>query len=345
MKKKWIKYFLTSLLLILVLYITFHKIYNKESWNVVRETIKNIKCYYVFICLLLSFLYFLCQGIYMKIILGTLNTKISVIKGIFYTVIEFFFSGITPSSTGGQPVQLYYMTVDKIPMRKSYITLILNTVFFKLILAILGILVLVFNNSFIMNTHYVYKVFFVIGFLVDLFIITMGCLLLFNFNLIKSMYKAVYNFCKKLKLFKNKLDNKEPDEVLNRYKDEIKYIKTHKLAVFVTFIITFIQRLFLFSIIYIVYRALGLNNYSYFDLLAIQVCVQLAMEAMPLPGGSGLSEGMLHNIFTMIFVAGLADVGMLLTRTFTFYIPLTISGIILLIDYIFRLKRKNKLVN
>ena len=103
----------------------------------------------------------------MKIILGTLNTKISVIKGIFYTVIEFFFSGITPSSTGGQPVQLYYMTVDKIPMRKSYITLILNTVFFKLILAILGILVLVFNNSFIMNTHYVYKVFFVIGFLVD----------------------------------------------------------------------------------------------------------------------------------------------------------------------------------
>ena len=281
----------------------------------------------------------------MKIILGTLNTKISVIKGIFYTVIEFFFSGITPSSTGGQPVQLYYMTVDKIPMRKSYITLILNTVFFKLILAILGIIVLVFNNSFIMNTHYVYKVFFVIGFLVDLFIITMGCLLLFNFNLIKSMYKAVYNFCKKLKLFKNKLDNKEPDDVLNRYKDEIKYIKTHKLAVFVTFIITFIQRLFLFSIIYIVYRALGLNSYSYFDLLAIQVCVQLAMEAMPLPGGSGLSEGMLHNIFTMIFVAGLADVGMLLTRTFTFYIPLTISGIILLIDYIFRLKRKNKLVN
>ncbi len=281
----------------------------------------------------------------MKIILGTLNTKISVIKGIFYTVIEFFFSGITPSSTGGQPVQLYYMTVDKIPMRKSYITLILNTVFFKLILAVLGILVLVFNNSFILNTHYVYKVFFVIGFLVDLFIITMGCLLLFNFNLIKSMYKAVYNFCKKLKLFKNKLDNKEPDEVLNRYKDEIKYIKTHKLAVFVTFIITFIQRLFLFSIIYIVYRALGLNNYSYFDLLAIQVCVQLAMEAMPLPGGSGLSEGMLHNIFTMIFVAGLADVGMLFTRTFTFYIPLTISGIILLIDYIFRLKRKNKLVN
>ena len=41
----------------------------------------------------------------------------------------------------------------------------------------------------------------------------------------------------------------------------------------------------------------------------------------------------------MIFASKLADVGMLLTRTFTFYIPLLISGLIILIKY---LKGKRK---
>ena len=63
----------------------------------------------------------------------------------------------------------------------------------------------------------------------------------------------------------------------------------------------------------------------------LQVSVQVAIEALPLPGGAGLSEGMLHNLFVMLFASKLADVGMLLTRTFSFYIPLIVSGIIILI--------------
>ena len=90
------------------------------------------------------FIYFLCQGIYMKSILKALNHKITIVRGMFYSIVEFFFSGITPSSTGGQPIQLYYMSKDKIPMRKSYITLLLNTIYFKLILLFLGVIVLLF---------------------------------------------------------------------------------------------------------------------------------------------------------------------------------------------------------
>ena len=97
-------------------------IYDKDSLELIRENIKNVNANYIFICILLLITYFVLQGIYMKSILKALNYDISVKKGIFYSLIEFYFSGITPSSTGGQPVQLYYMTKDKIPIRKSYIT-------------------------------------------------------------------------------------------------------------------------------------------------------------------------------------------------------------------------------
>ena len=46
---------------------------------------------------------------------------------------------------------------------------------------------------------------------------------------------------------------------------------------------------------------MALFEYNYFDLLAIQVSVQIAMESAPLPGGAGISEGMLHNLFIVIF--------------------------------------------
>ena len=276
-------------------------------------------------------IYFICQGIYTKYILKTLNKSITLSKAIFYSIVEFFFSGITPSSTGGQPIQIYYMKKDNIPLRKSYITLILNTVFFKLILLILGLLVLVFNNTYLINANTIYKIFFILGILVDVIMISLGLLLVFKKELTKNLYKKVMSMYNKLTRKKKKIDI---DHVMLKYEEEIDYIKTHKKNVFIAFIITFIQRMSMFSIIYVVYRALGYNSYDYITLVSLQISVQVAMEAVPFPGGVGVSEGMLHNLFVTLFSIKLADVGMLLTRTFTFYIPLIGSGIIILIEFI-----------
>ena len=325
------------------MFITFIKIYDKESLVIIEQNIRNIKFYYVLICIGMIALYFLCQSIYMKYILNSLNVKISLIKGVFYSMVEFFYSGITPSSTGGQPVQLYYMTKDNIPIRKSYITLILNTIYFKLVLVILGIIVLIFNNSYILHSDFIYQLFFVLGFVVDVALVIFGFLLLFRKSLIKNLYGKLFKILNKFKIFKKLLVNMEPDTVMAKYNDEIIYIKTHTKTVFVTFIITFIQRLLLFSIIYVIYRALGFNEYSYCNLLAIQVSVQLAIEVLPLPGGAGLSEGMLHSIFVTLFASKLADVGMLLTRTFTFYVPLMVSGLVIFIEYLYRKHKLRRL--
>ena len=257
----------------------------------------------------------------MKEILKSLNFDITLRKGMFYSIIEFYFSGITPSSTGGQPVQLYYMTKDNIPIRKSYITLMLNTIYFKLIMLIFGILVLIINKSYVFNSDLVYQVCFIIGFFVDLVIVLLGVILLFKISFIEYIYNKLVNVLKKFRFLKNKFQNENNGKVMERYKAEIEFIKTHKLLVFYTFVITFLQRLALFSIIYVIYKALGYSEYSYIELLIIQLSVQISIEALPLPGGAGLSESMLHNIFTVVFSLQMADVGMLLTRTFTFYVP------------------------
>ena len=334
------KYILMFLFFVFIIFLTFISIFDHDSLPSIINNIKKINIFYIFICLIIICLYFIIQGIYMKSILKALKKKITLKRGIFYSLVEFYFSGITPSSTGGQPVQLYYMTKDKIPMRKSYITLMLNTIYFKLIILILGIIILIFKNTYILNHSIVYIIFFILGFVVDSLLVV-GCfLLLFKQKFIKGILKFILKICSKFKYLSRKTKNINITNILNKYKDELKFINNNKKIVIYNFILTFIQRLLLFSIAYIIYRSLGFNKYSYFDLLAIQVSVQIAIEALPLPGGAGLSEKMFHDIFITIFGISIADVGMLLTRTFSFYIPLLVSGIIILIDLFIHKKKE-----
>lgn len=333
------KYVLMFLFFVLIIFFTLFNILDHNSLSSIIDNIKKINIIYIFICLLIIFLYFLLQGIYMKSILNALKKKISLKKGMFYSIIEFYFSGITPSSTGGQPVQLYYMTKDKIPMRKGYITLMLNTIYFKLIILILGIIVLLFKSTYLFNHSVVYIIFFILGFVVDSLIVV-GCfLLLFKQNIIKKILQFILKICNKFKFLSKKTKDLNITTILNKYKDELKFMSSNKKIVILNFILTFIQRLLLFSIAYIIYKSLGFNKYSYFDLLAIQVSVQIAIESLPLPGGAGLSEKMFLDIFITVFGISFADIGMLLTRTFSFYIPLLVSGIIIVIN-LFMSKKK-----
>ena len=281
----------------------------------------------------------------MKVMLNTFNRKVSLRKGIFYSLVEFYFSGITPSSTGGQPVQLYYMTKDKLPVKTSYIVLVLNTIYFKIVLLCLAIIVLIFKGDYVFSNDFIYILFFTLGFITDLAIVVLGIMSLSHKKLIKKVLTFFYKMGMHFKLIRNKIKNKNIENIIEKYNEEIRTLKKNKKALFISFIVTFIQRLMLFSIAYVVYKALGFSKYNYLDLLTIQVSVQTAIEVVPLPGGACLSENMIHDMFTKIFNSGLADVGMLLTRTFSFYIPLLTSGLIVLIyTTISKRKRPQKTV-
>lgn len=339
------KYTLMLLLFITIIFLTYYNIFNKNSLKSIISNIEKINYSYIAVCFFVILLYFLLQGLYTKIILKVLNKKITLKKGMFYSMIEFYFSGITPSATGGQPVEIYYMTKDRIAIRKSYITLLLNTIYFKLVLIILGIIAVIFKPEYILNYSAIYTLLFILGFIIDIVMIIICYMLIFKQKYIKRIIKWIKNLGNKIKLLKPKTDKININKILNNYKEEIICIKNNKAPILISFLLTFIQRLLLFSIAYIVYKSLGFSKYGYFDLLIIQISVQIAIEAVPLPGGTGPSEKMLQTIFITIFGLSFADIGMLLTRTFSFYLPLVLSGLVILIYFIINRKLKTQKTN
>lgn len=65
----------------------------------------------------------------------------SLIRCIQYSFIGFFYSGITPSATGGQPVQLYYMSKDGNRGSDSTVVLMTVAVVYKFVLVILVVVI------------------------------------------------------------------------------------------------------------------------------------------------------------------------------------------------------------
>ena len=55
-----------------------------------------------------------------------------------------FFSCITPSASGGQPMQIYFMKKDKLPIPVTTLVLMIVTITYKAVLVVIGIVIWIF---------------------------------------------------------------------------------------------------------------------------------------------------------------------------------------------------------
>lgn len=325
------KIIISSIIFALLFAVTFSILFLTYKVSDLIMCLKMINISYYIIIILGVLLYFFLEGLYFKVMFNSMTEKISLIRCFHYAIVEFFFSGITPGSTGGQPLQLYYMNQDKLPNKKSMISLILNTILFKLFLIVGGVLILIFKPNYVFTNGSLVKILFFIGFIYDIFIVVICLLLMYNQKIISKILTIIYKIYNK---FTNKnIDyNSKIEEITKSYVDEAIYLKENIGTLLLTTILVFIQRTILFSVIYFIYRSLNTNIVlNYFDILLLQLFVQISLEICALPGQTGVSEYITSILYLTIFDT-LAIQGMILNRLFIFYLPLLISFVLILIN-------------
>lgn len=320
---------------VILLVLTFYLLFSNNDINSVIQSLKNISYEYIVIGGLLVLAYLFTESIYIKIILKSLNSKIHLWQGFVYSCIEFYFSAITPSSTGGQPAQAYYMAKDDVPIAKSSVTLLLNTITFKLVLLFMGIISIIFCPELIFENSILFTIVFIFGIIINTAVILACLMLMYSKRWVKSIAMFGIKLGSKLKLIKNKEAKQESFNLhLAEYQESAKYIKEHFLVSVKVFLITIIQRMAMFSIAFVVYKAFGLTGYSYLELMVIQIAIALAVDSLPLPGGIGASEAMLLLIYNKVFGETIAVPAMLVTRGLSYYLCLILSGLVVLINHL-----------
>ena len=124
---------------------------------------------------------------------------------------------------------------------------------------------------------------------------------------------------------------KEFNLLIDNYNANAKYIKENKHIMIRALCIVFLQFVVYYTISYFVYRSLGLNTYSWFELVMIQALLFVSVSSLPLPGAVGISEGAFLRIYSMIYGSTILGSAMILTRGISFYLFMIVAAVAVII--------------
>ena len=169
LKKK--SFLFGALFLLLLGGATLYVLHRELNGQDIVGTIRNADIRWVLAAVAAMILYAIADGINIRRCLKLAGYEISFAQMMKYSFAGFFFSSITPSSTGGQPGQLYFMAKDKLKVSHSAFTLLCALLSFQCAAVVLGVLGVLFSNGDVFKLQGKFAYVFPIGFALNLIII------------------------------------------------------------------------------------------------------------------------------------------------------------------------------
>lgn len=314
--------------LVLVFGLTLYGVFYGEDLRQIGDSIKDADIRYLVPAVGCVVFFIWGESIIIHYLLGTLSFAVRKWKCFLISSIGFFFSCITPSASGGQPMQMVYMKKEKIPYPISSLVLMVVTITYKMVLVVLGIFLLLFQHAFVRKYLQEIMPVFYLGLFLNVVCIAVLLLLVFHPMLLKRLMVWGYEKLVRLRLMRQAPARiRKLDESMELYHQTAGYFKSHLRVVGYVFVITFIQRMALFAVTYFVYRSFGLRGHGVYELTMLQGVIAVAVDMLPLPGGMGISEKLFSVIFLPVFGTALLLPGMILSRGLSYYTELILSAV------------------
>lgn len=334
--KKMIRNFILFIILIIL---TFYIILKDQDVTQIFSLVKNAKYQYIVIAVICMCIYVIGEAINIGRTLKMLNEKITFISSIKYALIGFFFSGITPAASGGQPMQIYYMHKEKITIANSTLALLINLSSTQIVTISIGLISIIFNYKYLNNAL---VILFILGIALNASALALLLIAIFSKKMLRKLIDFVIKIMKKLKIKNIEEKQQRLESEISKYHDSSDYIKNNKLVILKTIITTYIQFIAFYSVSYWVYRSFGLSGQNIVQITTIQSLLYATVSAIPSPGAVGVSEGGFLAIFASILPENMINSVMLLTRGVSFYLLIFVSMIITIINILIQKKLKNE---
>lgn len=338
--KKLLKYGINILIIAILSFIAAKIIFKNNEPREIWNQVKQAKIGWLILAAVLMLLFVCGESVILHRLFKGLKQSISGVKCIFLAFIEFFYSQITPGASGGQPVQIFYMGRCGVNAFVSTLVCMVVTLEYKFMLVVLCVIAFLFRPTLCWNAISEVWVLFIIGVIMQAGFAA--------FLLIAVMKPAIANWIIntlvklgiKLHIIRHP-DNiiKKASESLAQYEQASVYLKQNKKVFLYAFVVTFFQRLAYYSVTFCVAMALGIDC-NYIDVVSLQLMLSMSVDALPIPGATGVNELVFGKLQVWIFGEAKVAAGLLLNRGFTYYLLAIESGIMTLIGHLFVLKPK-----
>ena len=324
-----------------VLLLTFFVVFRKVDPAEVLNALKNVHPGWIITGICMMFLFSIGEALNLRRPLRMLGYKTTLWQAFVYAIVGFFFASITPSSTGGQPMQMYYMHQKGIKVSHSLFAVLVQLMGYESASVLLAILGYNIMHPLITETLGPGRYLLLVGIVVNLVFLAFIIIVLFS-------KRAVHGICgiliKIVDRFKGKRQQKiteRIEKIILEYGDLSGYFKGNGIVVAKTFITSICQFLCMFLIPWLVYRGLGFSEYNPFQIILLQAVLFVAVGFIPIPGAAGVTESGFMLIYRLLYPASMMASAMLLTRTLNLYSIVLIYGIMLFIISPRFLRRNN----
>ena len=305
-------------------------------------------------------LFFVCEGANIGRSLRLAGHNISRIDEIRYAMAGFFFSSITPSASGGQPMQLYFMHKDRLPLSHSSLALLTELTSFQAAAATLALAGLVCQRGSVLAAGsgmeasagastaagpgsglagfgagaglaaaggILTTAVLAAGILISAAVLVFLLFMIFSPSAARIAISPVLWLTDKIKPPNAATVRIRLLRGICEYRRASLYITKNPCAIAKIFLTSVIQLLACFSITFCVCRSLGISGLSWANITLCQAALYVAVSTLPLPGAVGVTEGGFAVIFASLIPPELMGVAIILSRFISFALPLVASGI------------------
>ncbi len=296
-------------------------------------------------------LFFVCEGANIGRSLRLVGHNISRTDEIRYAMAGFFFSSITPSASGGQPMQLYFMHKDRLPLSHSSLALLTELTSFQAAAATLALAGFVCQRGSVLAAGggmgasagastaagpgsglaaaggILTTAVLAAGILISAAVLVFLLFMIFSPSAARIAISPVLWLTDKINPQNAATVRIRLLRGICEYRRASAYITKNPRAMARIFFTSLLQLVAYFSITFCICRSLGITGIYWAEVTLCQAALYVAVSTLPLPGAVGVTEGGFAVIFASLIPPELMGVAIILSRFISFALPLVASGI------------------
>lgn len=322
-KNALILFFITIIVLFFVL---------KDDFSNIVAELANANIFWIMVAILFIFLNWSSKTNSMFYLTKKYKQDIKWWELFRQVLVTQFFCGITPFSTGGEPMAIYMLKKSGLKIAHAGSVVLQNFIMYQIVLVLYGILAVLLNIKYsLFDTNPLLKQIVILGFIINC-LVAIGLFIIgFSKKTSKKILKLFAKIGNKLKLIKDK------EKFINKYEKKLE--EFHECASLfkkekVMFLKIFINNFFGMGVLYLIPLILlySLGCYNNMDIITSLVCtayVMIVSNFVPIPGASGGIEYGFLQFFGIFVLNPMLSTALIIWRFITYYLGMILGAILL----------------
>ncbi len=313
--------FITTIVLVFIL---------KDNFDEIVNALSSMDYKYILIAIFFFFVHIFLKSIVNFITIHD-KEKVSLLEAFKHDIIVQFFNGVTPFSTGGQPMEIYMLTEHNIKATKAANISIQNFIFYQTALVIYGVAAVTYNFFFhIFPKAELLRKLVLLGFIINS-LVALGLLfLLVSKSITKKITQIFINILYKVKIIKKKeMIEEKVFQKLEEFHDGASELRKRRGLFLTGVLLHFISLTCLYIIpLFIVYSLHDYTSMNVIETLTSSAYVLLMGSFVPIPGASGGIEFGFMQFFGNFIGPSVLPAILIVWRFITYYFPMIVGSLV-----------------